>query len=49
MDSIETDSGQLLIMAGQEILETVLLRIKNWYRLKKIKEPIIVAEQSFIE
>lgn len=49
MDSIETDSGQLLIMAGQEISETVLLRIKNWSRLKKIKEPIIVAEQSFIE
>ncbi|MCK5076594.1 MAG: hypothetical protein KAR38_09470, partial [Calditrichia bacterium] len=49
MDSIETDSGQLLIMAGQEISETILLRIKNWSKLKKIKEPIIVAEHSFIE
>lgn len=41
--NVESESGQLLVMAGQEITEQVLMRINNWSRLYKIKEPIYVA------
>ncbi len=46
IESIETDTGQLLVMAGQEITESVLIRIRNWANLYKIKEPVIVAKQT---
>ena len=45
IESIETKSGQLLVMEGQEISNSVLMRIKNWSKLYKIKEPIVVVEK----
>lgn len=41
-DGLETNTGQLLVMSGQEITEALLIRIRNWARLYKIKEPIYV-------
>lgn len=46
VEGIETEAGQLLVMAGQEITESVLIRIRNWATLYKIKEPIVVSKMS---
>lgn len=44
MENIETDSGQVLMMVGQKISESHILRIKNWSKLYKIKEPVKVLK-----
>ncbi len=44
MENIETDNGQVLMMVGQKITESHILRIKNWSKLYKIKEPIKVLK-----
>lgn len=46
MESIETDTGQLLIFAGQKISKTVLLRIINWSKLYKLKQPFYIVDES---
>lgn len=44
LQSIETETGQLLVLEGQEITSTILTRIKNWAKLYRIKEPITVTQ-----
>jgi len=39
---IETVDGQLLYFVGQVLSQTNLERVKNYDKLKKIKEPIYV-------
>ena len=43
---IETVDGQLLYFAGQVLSQTRLERIKNYHKLKKIKEPIYVKNPN---
>jgi len=46
MENIETDTGQRLVMAGQEITSSVIIRINNWAKLYNIKEPIRVSKTT---
>lgn len=43
VDNLKTDTGQILVMAGQEITDALLIRVKNWSRVYKIKEPVYVT------
>ncbi len=45
MENIETDSGQVLMMVGQKITESHILRIRNWAKLYKIVEPIKILKK----
>ena len=45
LENIETSTGQMLMMAGQEISDSHIMRIKNWAKLYTIKEPIKVLQK----
>jgi len=46
LENIQTSTKQLLVLAGQEITPTLLMRIQNWSKLYTIKEPLTIAARE---